>query len=145
MRTYLNFQFFQGGWDIENRSARATANCIFKILRVDIFFHKLFAFSFEWYRDGCEILSAAILAFQLRLRQVAQKGFLRSSTTVQTFLLTFLVSLKNLKFRDERISQPSYTIFLTNSSIFDKIISVVTPKSLRFWSCWYYGFYALIF
>ncbi|OGZ33742.1 MAG: hypothetical protein A3I88_02870 [Candidatus Portnoybacteria bacterium RIFCSPLOWO2_12_FULL_39_9] len=41
--------------------------------------------------------------FRLRLRQAAQKGFRRSSTTAQTFLLVFLTSSENLRFRHERV------------------------------------------
>jgi len=54
-----------------------------------------------------KLISAAISVFRLRLRQVSQKDFHRSSTAPQVFLLTFLVSPEKLKFRDERVLKPS--------------------------------------
>jgi len=48
---------------------------------------------------GYKIIPTTILSFRLRLRQISQKAFHRSSATAQTFLLIFLASLENLKFR----------------------------------------------
>ena len=50
-----------------------------------------------------KLLSTTTSDFRLRLRQSAQKGFHRTASALQTFLLAFLVSLKNLMFRYERV------------------------------------------
>jgi large subunit ribosomal protein L36 len=55
--------------------------------------------------------------FGLRLRQAAQKGFHRSSTTAQTFSLAFLVSPENIKFRYKRVLKPSQTKMKVRASV----------------------------
>ena len=66
----------------------------------------------EYYEMVSKLISAAISFFRLRLRQVSQKDFHRSSTAPQVFLLTFLVSPEKLKFRDEKVLKPSLSYLL---------------------------------
>ncbi|MFA4818950.1 MAG: C39 family peptidase [Patescibacteria group bacterium] len=64
-----------------------------------------------------KLISAVISSFRLRLRQASQKGFHRSSTTFQFFLLAFLVSQEKLKFRHERVLEPSLSIINNNNLV----------------------------
>jgi len=57
--------------------------------------------------DGCKTIPATILSFRLRLRPTSQNAFHHSWAMAQTFLLVFLASLENLKFRYGIVLQPS--------------------------------------
>jgi hypothetical protein len=63
-----------------------------------------------------KLISAAISSFRLRLCHASQKDFHRSLTAPQVFFFAFLVSSEKLKFRDERVLEPSQFTFYSSAS-----------------------------